>query len=568
MTSPPNLQSEAAEAPALADYGRVLLRRKWIVLGAALVGLLLGLAVLPAVQSGHSSYEATQRVDVKPLSSDLDPGASTGNATRARDRRSVVSGFVDVTVMEAALADLGELSPPLTAEAEAEGGSVAQAAVDRLSATPVEDSSAVDFSYRDDNRANAVAVVRAYSDAYASARNERADALYDTAEGALSQQAAELREEVRTLSQRADAERAAGGPVSTLTQTELSLATGRYEAKVEEIDRLVNDRSLRGTLTSTVGSPTSKDVSADVSTGLLVAIGLVLAAAIGVGVAFLVDSLRPTLHSAGDVEQALGLPVLATISGRGAPRGRWLAAPAGSPARTNYQFARGVLQVAGLGSAIRTLAVMGPDATTGRSAFVVNVAASLAAQGDDVIIVSADIERYAIERFFDLEGRAGLTEVLSGVESDPHRLLVPVAANLMVLPAGAAASRSSDTLIYSRLGATLRTLSESATVIIDAPGTESSADAIALAHEADAAVIVLDAAGSRRSTAERVVTTLRRTGVHTLGIVLTSAPSGRFRTRRTRSKPAPSAPSAATVTIPAAEHAHADGFSAVSSETT
>src|SRR5206468_7121979 len=115
-----------------------------------------------------------------------------------------------------------------------------------------------------------------------------------------------------------------------------------------------------------------------------------------------------------EVEEQLGLPLLARIPEpprrlRKHDEPVMLAEPHGSHAeifrllRTNLEFVR-------LPHSPRTIVVTSALEREGKSTTSANLAIALARAGQRVALVDLDLRRPALARFFDLQGRIGLTQ--------------------------------------------------------------------------------------------------------------------------------------------------------------
>lgn len=516
--------SEGGQTPSLAEYGRMIWRRR-VVVGVSLVlGLLAGLVLLPAVAHERAGYAATVRLDVKPIDSDV---ASTGGKSW-RDRLSSSSGnrISDAGVMEDTLRLLGPRADQLAAARGVDPADRPVALAQRLVATPVAGTTRIDVSYSDPNPQLAEAMVSTYANAFVKARNEQVAGLQKRTVDALTAQANALHDLVVRWSRQVDAERRASltGSASTLSSTELDVATRRYQAKAEQIDKINNSAVLNGTPTAIAGPVVLGPLSGGTSRTLLLAIGLVLGLVCGVAAALLLEAFRTRLVSPDEVEEAAGAPVVAAIPRQGrATKGITVIEQPHGPAAEGYMRARAALQLRGLGETTRTLTVLSAEPSSGKSSLVANLACSLARQGSPTIVVSGDLRRPRLDRYFGLLGRPGLAELLAGTRNEPRSLLVEVDRNLFVLPSGQTDRNPAELLLGARLPDVIRSLGDVGVVLVDTPPSQLSADALALASATDASVLVARAGHTKREDLEDLVDNLRQLGLQRLGVVLLGA---------------------------------------------
>lgn len=147
-------------------------------------------------------------------------------------------------------------------------------------------------------------------------------------------------------------------------------------------------------------------------------LGAFLGFALGLGLVFLVEALDTRVRSAEDAGHALGLPLLARLSEpprklrrrdslvmQEEPRG--VHAEAFRILMTNLEFVN-------LGRDASTIMVTSSVEREGKSTTAANLAVALARAGKRVVLVDLDLRRPYLDRFFDLEGRPGLTDVALG----------------------------------------------------------------------------------------------------------------------------------------------------------
>src|SRR5512135_355211 len=380
-------------------------------------------------------------------------------------------------------------------------------------------------------------MVSTYANAFVKARNEQVAALQKRTVNALTAQANALHDLVVRWSRQVDAERRASltGTASTLSSTELDVATRRYQAKADEIDKINNSAVLDGTPTAIAGPVVVGSLTGGTSRTLLIAIGLVLGLVGGVAAALLLEAFRTRLVSPDEVEEAAGAPVVAAIPRQGrATKGITVIEQPHGPAAEGYMRARAALQLRGVGETTRTLTVLSAEPASGKSSLVANLACSLARQGNPTIVVSGDLRRPRLDRYFGLLGRPVLAELLAGTRNEPRSLLVEVDRNLFVLPSGQTDRNPAELLLGARLPDVIRSLGDIGVVLVDTPPAQLAADALALASATDASVLVARAGHTKREDLEDLVDNLRQLGLRRIGVVLLGArsPLSSYQTQR------------------------------------
>lgn len=260
-------------------------------------------------------------------------------------------------------------------------------------------------------------------------------------------------------------------------------------------------------------------------------INIVLAGLLGLflggAAAFLLEYVDRSLQSTSDVETNLGLPVLGRIprvSQNGDRRPIPLVAltePDGRAAesyrilRTNLAFSTAREHP------LSSLVFTSPGPGEGKSTTVANLAAVLAARGDRVLLVDADLRRGEQHDIFDLMRSPGLSDLLVG-QLDPREAIRPeVSPGLDVLPSGKRPPNPSE-LLGSRTLVDLITgwREEYRWILIDAPPVLAVSDAAVLAAVSDATVVVVRAGVTDRRAGFEAVEQLKRVDARVVGAVL------------------------------------------------
>jgi Mrp family chromosome partitioning ATPase len=282
-------------------------------------------------------------------------------------------------------------------------------------------------------------------------------------------------------------------------------------------------------------------------------LGLVLGIVLGVALAFLREALDTRVRSAEEIEDRLGVPLLARIPEpprrvRRADKLVMLEDPRGSQAeafrslRTNLDFVRAV-------SHPRTILVTSALEREGKSTTSANLAIALARAGQRVALVDLDLRKPSLGQFFDLRGRPGVTQ-LALRQAELADALVPLgfmsrigrargasesvngnghqinAGELVVIGSGPLPPNPGEfvgTSAIARVLEELRKLCD--TVLIDTPPALQVGDAIELSKHVDAVVVVSRMKVVRRPILNELRRVLETTPRPKLGFVLADAES-------------------------------------------
>jgi capsular exopolysaccharide synthesis family protein len=274
-------------------------------------------------------------------------------------------------------------------------------------------------------------------------------------------------------------------------------------------------------------------------------IGLVLGLVLGVILAFLQDLLDKRIRTADEVGRRLRVPLLASIPTP--PRSLRehplvLLAPRGGaqgPSAEAYRIAK--LNLGTVMRANRAKAVMFVSAadSEGTSRTAANMAVALARTGSHVVLIDANMRRPAIDGFFGLDDRTGLSDILSGHGDLADALTIvdvggegpdDAGANgraasgglLEVLPAGPPPADAADLLESRAMAELLGELRGRADIVlIDAPPMLPVTDAMMLGAKVDGVIVAARARLASRPHMVALARALDACAAPTLGFLFT-----------------------------------------------
>lgn len=274
------------------------------------------------------------------------------------------------------------------------------------------------------------------------------------------------------------------------------------------------------------------------------ALGLIL----GLALAFLAEALDTRVRTATEVSEQLALPLLARLPEtprrlRAKNRLTMLADPQSTQAEA-VRLLRTSIEFANLDRGARTIMITSALQQEGKSTTIANLAVADARAGKRVLLIDLDLRRPSIHRFFGLEGRSGLTDVVLGnalLDQVLEPVAIPAAAEgrgkkvenngraqvggmLHVLTSGPIPPDPGEFIGSGRLTSLLNELRERADVVyIDAPPLLHLGDALALSSKVDGLIVVTRLNFARRPLLKELSRVLDTVPAARLGFVLTSA---------------------------------------------
>jgi capsular exopolysaccharide synthesis family protein len=457
----------------LRDYLRILRRRKWYIVGTAI--LVAALAVAFSLRE-QKAYQAQSRVL---LSRQDIAGAITGTQNPTLSE--------DPVRYAATQASLARSTPVATLAIRTANvtGRTPSGLLQESSVTPDATADVLDFSVQDRDPAVAARLANAYASAFVAYQLRLETGALYVARRQLKQQLTRL---ANLGYQNSPAYR-------RLANSEQQLHTMQLLQSKDTV--LTHPRT---------GVQVKPKPTRD---GLL---GLGFGILIGLGLAFAAEALDRRVRTVEEVEEALGLPLLARVPRppRGA-KGRiaMIADPDSPYAEALRRLATNIVFWNPDRSA-RTLLFTSALQQEGKSTTLANLGVALAALGNRVVLVDLDLRRPTLASLFDAHRLTGVTDVavgrkpleetlfpvdLAGLEGSEQSLdgwestshgslhLLPTGP----LPLGPGEFVASDALA-ERVLAPLREQFDY--VLIDSPPAGVVGDAIRLAARVDAIVAV------------------------------------------------------------------------------
>ncbi len=401
-------------------------------------------------------------------------------------------------------------SAPVVALVRAKLGSAPSIAASEVAQTNVIALTAVSST-----PARAALIANTYASAFVKQTQTTAIGNLTTASTTLRQQINSLGKQIRSLQNRANA------------ATQVSALVNQQAVLKEEVAQLqVNGAAATSgvefvTPAHAPTSPSSPKPAQDALLGL--AAGLML----GLGAAFLRDSLDDTLTSKEAAERSGGAPAIAMVPMVNSWRKRNRAVIASSaeptsPAAEAYRSLRTSLQFTRQARELRTLLVTSPAAAEGKTSTLANLGAVFAQAGERVALVSCDLRRPRLGQFFGIEEQSGLSTVLLGQQTLEQALQqVPGYDCLWVLGAGPVPPNPAELLDGPRAREIFAALRENFDlVLVDSPPVLPVTDALVLSKYADGTLLVVAAGQTRRGELQRAAERFAQAKSPVVGIVL------------------------------------------------
>lgn len=276
---------------------------------------------------------------------------------------------------------------------------------------------------------------------------------------------------------------------------------------------------------------------------MTVSLALLLSTIFGMGLALFLEYLDDTIRSVEEIESYLQLPALAAIpTVDSLPKRKLLLvgsgegeeAPPGSPLLISadprsalaeaYRHLRTSILLSSAGHAPKMLLITSSLPAEGKTTTATNTAISLAQTGAKVLIIDADMRRPRLHSVFNMENKAGLSNLLANELSDAEidaAILVDKTTRVHVMPSGPIPPNPAELIGSEQMALLLKMLRSKFThVVLDSPPIASFTDGVLIASMVDGVILVVHAGVSSRQVVRKSRMLLNEIGAKVFGVVL------------------------------------------------
>ena len=495
-------QSQLEDTARLREYFNVIRVRKWSVLAIVLIA---AVASFLYVKRQPAVFTSTAEVQINnPIAAFLS-SSSVATPNTATEEALVVSTPVTACAhLIYVRPDAKNLSRLCSADRVA--NVVAPTWFLESVTTDVPTlTSVLDISFTDRDKLVAQRAAEAYAESYVQYKTQQALTYVENLRSPLLALQRSLNEQIAELTTAVNNDIATANTAAfSSDQAQLNLINSELAATQQQ---LVSADPAKITPPTLIADATLPDGPSNALFKLLVlVVGLVVGLTLGVGQAFVRYRLDDRLRGRTDLEHRLGVPVLAIVPHlrpwhrRSSTHlvtleRRW------SPAAEAYRSLRtSILFTASL-EGTKAILVTSPGQGEGKTTTAANLSIVLAEAGKKVILVSADLRKPRLGRFFNLpEQTKGLTNVLDGETDVAGALQETTVPGLQLLSSGPIPGRPTEMILsaaFEQLMDDLRSRADF--VIVDTTPLLLVADAMELSRVADKILFVTDSVSTSRA---------------------------------------------------------------------
>jgi tyrosine-protein kinase Etk/Wzc len=308
-------------------------------------------------------------------------------------------------------------------------------------------------------------------------------------------------------------------------QREYEMLDASYKALRQQQQSLELADSARVSTVEILSTAKPSHIPVSPNVRVNMTLAAVLGTLLGLGLAFVREYMADSIDTAGQVNTALGLPVIGAIPAvRGLRRMELQRRDELTPVMEGYHFVASALPMGHRESSTRTLLLTSAGAGQGNSTTAANLATAFAQRQKAVVLVDLDLRKPTLHTLFNIAETPGVSDVIAGRKLLAEALHPTSVEGLLVMPAGSVRDHPLRTLSSPMLPVVLQDLANVADVVlIDSPPCVTVTDASIIAPSVDGTILLLRAGEADKRTAQRAKSLLNAVGASLLGVILNRA---------------------------------------------
>jgi polysaccharide biosynthesis transport protein len=248
-------------------------------------------------------------------------------------------------------------------------------------------------------------------------------------------------------------------------------------------------------------------------TNLILGIALFMGIALGIGGATAIEMLHAGFTTPRQVEDLLGIPVLASVrqmdrsqlmkDGRPIPIPLYQVHHPLSPFSEAIRTLRSGIQMSDVDRPPKVIQVTSSRPGEGKTTVALSLAISAGYSNLRVALIDGDLRHPSCSRFFRLEKEKGLVDVLTGAAPVNEVMRHHKELNLWILPAGSKSLNPPDVLSSERMKTLIAQMKEKFDyVVVDTPPVGPVVDAVIVARLVDKSIFVVQWGSTPRELVE------------------------------------------------------------------
>lgn len=272
---------------------------------------------------------------------------------------------------------------------------------------------------------------------------------------------------------------------------------------------------------------------------IFMAVIFIASVMVGVGVVFVVEAQDKSFHTAGELEEEVGVPVLGMtllapaslrrFIGRRTPVSQQILAEPNSAMSEAVRFVRSAITFVQPERPPKVVMVTSAVSGEGKTTFALMLARLSAQAGKRVLVIEAEMRRPTFGRELGRLPAKGLTEYLLGRAAFDEVLGIDEASGAHFIAVRERGIFSSELLGSPQMAALLSEVrADYDLIVLDTPPATVVADAFEIRHAIDAAILVAKWGSTPRHLVSEATRKLRSANVPLVGAVMTQVDAARY----------------------------------------
>jgi polysaccharide biosynthesis transport protein len=287
-----------------------------------------------------------------------------------------------------------------------------------------------------------------------------------------------------------------------------------------------------------VASPQVRKIASS-SLPVALALGTILGAILGTGVALLLESINNVIHTVKDLRAEIGIPILGMIPKQDSlPKPMSNAEEFDREWNVRYRFSPFIEAFRSLNSQIRllrpdlpihSLVISSSLPEEGKTTVATQLARAAAAMGQRVLLIDTDLRKPSLQELIVQESMGGLTDVITeGLDMMDAIQVLPEEENLHLMFAGSVALDPTSLLGSKKMSLFMEKCRAKFDLVIYDATPLSFADSLLLIPQTDGLLMVAQLGRIHRETLRNTMRTLEVARIPVLGVVANMVSDAQF----------------------------------------
>lgn len=255
---------------------------------------------------------------------------------------------------------------------------------------------------------------------------------------------------------------------------------------------------------------------------LNVLLGLIFGICGGIGFAFFIEYLDPTIKSLDEIEPHLGLPILGTVFLMKLKKKRIIDLMVENPNSAfaeRYKAIRTAIMLSSADNAPKSVLITSAAPKDGKTTTAVNLSLAMVQFKHNVLLIDADLRNPQIHNLFGLDNTEGLSSYAAGLNQGDIIKVGPL-PNLHIITSGPIPPNPSEIISSKRIRELIEEMSKKYDMIIfDSAPSLHVTDSLILSKYVEGTILVVRAGKTNYAMIRNCIKSLRDINSRLLGVI-------------------------------------------------